>query len=336
MTSVPMRKLPTPTASSTSALRRALQPQSWRLPLHASIAAASSPVRSLAHVRPEPMHELWFTSKSPRGAPNTTEPGSFVPESSPSGPDHGAHKPPSERTLALGRTLRTLSPLLPDILTTALPPSIVSPSVTLHLFPSTHPHLPVVKGKVAYRAALFTAPVAWGAVPLMGSAKLSIVSEKIVRTGYDMCTPATDIGEEKFVVRFKTAATAKAGSTSATASATNNTNPALSILLGGKAPLFGNNASSTTKPFSGLFIFTFDDKGRIASHTIEHADEDNGYDRTSKVVTLTDWLLGKAKGKRSEEGDLLPGLGVAMARQRRPETLLAQIMRLAREERRSH
>jgi hypothetical protein len=260
-----------------------------------------------------------------------------MPESSPSGPDHGDHKPPSERTLALGRTLRTLSPLLPDILTTALPPSIVSPSVTLHLFPSTHPHLPVVKGKVAYRAALFTAPVAWGAVPLMGSTKLSIVSEKIVRTGYDMCTPATDIGEEKFVVRFKTAAATKAGSTSANASATNNTNPALSTLLGGKTPLFGSNDSSpSTKPFSGLFIFTFDDKGRIASHTIEHADEDNGHDRTSKVVTLTDWLLGKAKGKRAEEGELLPGLGVAMARQRREETLLAQVVRLAREERRGH
>ncbi|EDN03525.1 predicted protein [Histoplasma mississippiense (nom. inval.)] len=63
----------------------------------------------------------------------------------------------------------------------------------------------------------------------------------------------------------------------------------------------------------GLFIFLFDDEGRIASHTIEHADESNGWDRTARVVTLTDWLLGKAKwpGSRGDAG-ATPALAVGL------------------------
>ena len=61
-----------------------------------------------------------------------------------------------------------------------------------------------------------------------------------------------------------------------------------------------------------MFIFTFDAEGRIATHTIEHADENNGVDRTARVVTLTDWLLGRAKWRSSskEEGDMIPGLAM--------------------------
>ena len=54
--------------------------------------------------------------------------------------------------------------------------------------------------------------------------------------------------------------------------------------------------------FTGLFIFEFDSEGRIESHTIEHADEAGGTDRTAKVVTLTDWLLGRLGGKIGEPG----------------------------------
>ena len=330
MTRVPMRKLHAPSASATSLLRATLNPQPWRFPLLASLAASS---RQLAQVRPEPLHELWFTPNNPRRAPNGTEPNSLLPNQ-PGPGQNNDQPPPSERTLALGRTLRTLSPLLPDILTQPLPQAILSPSVTLHLFPSTHPHLPVVKGKTPYRAALFTAPVAWGAVPFMGNTKLQIVSEKMVRTGYDACTPNNDAGEEKLVIRWQTAAAEGNSSTSKSIpsgarSASTSTNPNLTTLLGGANAAFSKNG----KPFSGLFIFTFDSAGRIASHTIEHADEDSGYDRTSKVVTLTDWLLGKAKGRKAEEGDLIPGLGVAMGHGGRG-SLLAQVVRLAREERR--
>lgn len=227
--------------------------------------------------------------------------------------------------------MRTLSPLLPNILTNPLPQEILSPTISLHLFPSTHPHLPAVKGRVAYRAALWTAPVAWGCVPIVGNVKLKIVSEKVVRSGYAYLSPpdendegASDLSEEKLVVRWKTepkqngngrssAETAASTATQSDAASTGGINRGLSKLLGGDKPILSLNKDDD---FTGLFIFTFDSKGRIASHTIEHADENNGFDKTSKVVTLTDWLLGKARWGRSreKEQELVPGLAMRVCR----------------------
>ena len=94
------------------------------------------PRRNLAQVRPEPLEELWFTSSNP-----TRSPADDILNPPNAGPFND-HKPPDERTIKLGKTLRTLSPLLPNILNTPLPPNILSPNVSLLLFPSTHPHLP--------------------------------------------------------------------------------------------------------------------------------------------------------------------------------------------------
>ena len=59
--------------------------------------------------------------------------------------------------------------------------------------------------------------------------------------------------------------------------------------------------------FTGLFIFEFDEEGRIGAHTIEHADEGTGLERVG-WVGLTDWLLSKVgKGKKVEEGGLVWG-----------------------------
>lgn len=292
----------------------------------------SPPRRTLAQVRLEPFGELWFTSYVPHRSPadDVLNPQS----SSPTGAPNNDHKPPDERTIKLGKTLRILSPLLPDILKSPLPQSILSPNVTLHLFPSTHPHLPTVKGRVPYRAALWTAPMAWGCVPLVGNTKLQIISEKIVRTGFVTSPPTTaanDLGDEKLVVRWKTEKrknggghtsqnqTGQSPSTTSTSSSagSNRTNRTLSSLLGGDRPLFTpTTQTSSTSEFTGLFIFTFDAHGRIASHTIEHADENNGFDKTSKVVTLTDWLLGKVGGRGAKEEDLVgvPGLAAVGGR----------------------
>ena len=81
-------------------------------------------------------------------------------------------------------------------------------------------------------------------------------------------------------------------STSHLSDSKNGVNKSLSILLGGETPIF---KLSNEEQFTGLFIFSFDEEGRIASHTIEHADDANGWDRTSKFITLTDWLIGKAR-----------------------------------------
>lgn len=218
--------------------------------------------------------------------------------------------------------LRTLSPLLPTILISPLPQEILSPNITLHLFPSTHPHLPTAKGRVLYRAALWTVPVAWSSVPLVGNVKLQIMSERIVRAGSVLDADIggeSDCGDERLVVRWKTEPRGEGsgsdsslpssgqGSTSPGqfSASKNGTNKALSVLLGGEAPIF---KLSKEEQFAGLFIFSFDEEGRISSHTIEHADQGNGWDRTAKFVTLTDWLLGKARGSMDPSAG--PGLAI--------------------------
>lgn len=52
--------------------------------------------------------------------------------------------------------------------------------------------------------------------------------------------------------------------------------------------------------FSGLFIFEFDEEGRIVSHTIEHAEQGGNFERMSRVVSVTDWLIGLAKGQKMQ------------------------------------
>ena len=71
---------------------------------------------------------------------------------------------------------------------------------------------------------------------------------------------------------------------------------------------------SEDEDFCGLFIFEFDSEGRILSHTIEHVDsiENGDWEREkagmSKVVSVTEWLLGKVGGKGK-----VPELGVAFS-----------------------
>jgi hypothetical protein len=152
----------------------------------------------------------------------------------------------------------------------------------------------------------------------MGNVKLAIVSERIVRTGFinsNQSDDNHDLGEEKLVVRFKTEKKSNGNGQSTNAAARSSAgasiNRGLSTLLGGDKPIFSLNQDDE---FTGIFIFSFDSKGRIATHTIEHSDENNGYDKTSKVVTLTDWLLGKARWSRKED-ELVPGLAMRVCRE---------------------
>jgi hypothetical protein len=62
------------------------------------------------------------------------------------------------------------------------------------------------------------------------------------------------------------------------------------------------------KEFCGLFIFEFDEEGRIVTHTIEHVEEGGNWERkTAKVISVTDWLLGRAWGKKEDD---IPGLAL--------------------------
>ncbi|KAE8351652.1 hypothetical protein BDV28DRAFT_15602 [Aspergillus coremiiformis] len=272
----------------------------------------------LTHSRHGILNEPWSTTVSPTLFSQTGFRSSVSDELN--GKFNHDHKPPDERILKLRRTLRTLSPLLPTLLINPLPPKILSPTVTLNLFPSTHPHLPTVKGRTLYRAALWTVPVAWGSLPVVGNVRLQIHSERIVRAGTVLDPErddGRDCGDERLVVRWKTELRGEDHQSEAPAVPTptkdkeqgaskDGVNKGLSVLLGGDTPIF---PLSKEQQFTGLFIFSFDEEGRILSLTIEHADNATGWERTAKFVTLTDWLIGKARSS------LKPAAGPGLAMQ---------------------
>ncbi|KAF2667100.1 hypothetical protein BT63DRAFT_329293 [Microthyrium microscopicum] len=222
--------------------------------------------RYLANVRDhgEYASNVWFSSSSVH---------KFAPD----------HKPVDERKLKLGKTIRTLHERLPTLLATPLPQDILSPQITLRLFPSTHPHLPSVTGRIAYTAALWTSPVAWGRMPVLGNVKLIILSERMMRHGKE--------GSEKLVVRWKTCVKTRGD-------VTEQIKKMIAILGRGQSKAYAEQHE-----FHGLFIFEFDGEGRISSHTIEHVEERNNWE-TARVISVTDWLLGKAWGKKEEVPEL--------------------------------
>ncbi|KKK22850.1 hypothetical protein AOCH_003782 [Aspergillus ochraceoroseus] len=368
-----MPKLVTPSPPTSSTLRL---PSRSRGRFHRQ-PFTSSNLRPLAQPRhdsiPDHLPQTW-TSLS-QSHPQPPQPSLLF---SPTGPNpsitdglgnpQNDHTPPDERILKLGKTLRTLSPLLPTILINPLPPQILSPSVTLHLFPSTHPHLPTVKGRTLYRAALWAVPVAWSSVPLVGNVKLQVLSERIVRAG-SVLDPESksgtvdnnvngrgngkgkECGDERLVVRWRTeshststptsTSTASTSppsgsecqsecqsgtspssisdsteknppppspsSTSQSSTANTTTTKGLGFPLGGggTAPIFNLPHNDH---FTGLFIFSFDAEGRVLTQTIEHAEDARGWERTAKFVTLTDWLIGKARGSLDLDLEPRPAL----------------------------
>lgn len=197
--------------------------------------------------------------------------------------------------------LRILQTRLPTLLASPLPQDILSPHISLHLFPSTHPHLPTVSGRVAYHAALWTAPVAWGRVPIVGNVKLIILSERVVKNGPHSYSGSSRVGSERLIVRWKTCGKTKGKGMDALYRGIGASEQVDKITewLGGDA--------RDDEEFCGLFIFEFDEEGRILTHTIEHAEEDGSGDRASKVISVTDWLLGRAKWK---SGNDIPNLAL--------------------------
>ncbi|EDN97058.1 hypothetical protein SS1G_01986 [Sclerotinia sclerotiorum 1980 UF-70] len=193
-------------------------------------------------------------------------------------------------------TLRILQERLPTLLQSPLPQEILSPQITLHLFPSTHPHLPTVSGRVAYSAALWTSPIAWGRVPLVGNVKLEILSERMRQSPRG--------NGEQLIVRWRTIGKTKNKGTGGFykgIGARENVDKITEWLGGG-------SGEDDSKEFTGLFLFEFDEEGRIWSHTIEHVQEGGNWEKGvgAKVVGLTDWLLGGMKNGRGDEGAPCP------------------------------
>jgi hypothetical protein len=202
--------------------------------------------------------------------------------------------------------IRVLQERLPTLLASPLSQDILSPQISLHLFPSTHPHLPTVSGRIAYTAALWTAPVAWGRVPVVGNVRLQILSERMIKHG---TTKNPDAGTEQLIVRWKTCGKSKGTDldTMRKDTAADQQVDKITEILRKDGP--------DDHEFCGLFIFEFDKQGKILTHIIEHAEEGRNFDKMTRVVSVTDWLLGKARWRRPEE--LEPGLAFCEPERRR-------------------
>lgn len=175
--------------------------------------------------------------------------------------------------------LRILQDRMPTLLQSPLPQHILAPNISLQLFPSTHPHLPTVSGRVAYTAALWTSPIAWNRVPLVGNVRLEILAERMTSEPLTFLPRRPGATADQLVVRWCETKTAKAGGAGA------------AIVRSLRLTKAGGDPD---KPFTGLFIFDFDAEGRVLTHTIETAQEGGNWERGmgAKFVGLTDWLLG--------------------------------------------
>ncbi|KAI8955104.1 hypothetical protein F4801DRAFT_574690 [Xylaria longipes] len=261
-----------------------LPPTSSR-PAQTSISPNSIPVA------PRPaVTRIWFNSTNPQfDLP--------IPDS------NGPTGPESERKVKLGKTLRILQERLPTLLQSPLPQEILSPNISLHLFPSTHPYLPTVSGRVAYIAALWTSPIAWNRVPIVGNVRLEILSERIVSQPLHFSPQRPGAYGEQLVVKWRTASSSHKAEEDSKLSLAERGEQNLD------AHLRGSQAIGEKKAFTGLFVFEFDKDGRVISHTIERVDEHGEWEKGvgARVVGLTDWLLGGIKG-RSDGGGGLPAL----------------------------
>lgn len=179
----------------------------------------------------------------------------------------------------LGKTLRILQDRLPTLLQSPLPQEILAPNISLQLFPTTHPHLPTVSGRVAYNAALWTSPIAWNRVPIFGNVKLEILAERMTLVPLTFLPRRPGAIPEQLVVRWcEKRRSADDGSE-----------------VGAIArSLWRARGVEPNKAFTGLFLFDFDAEGRILTHTIEQAQEGGNWEKGmgAKFVGLTDWLLG--------------------------------------------
>jgi hypothetical protein len=146
-----------------------------------------------------------------------------------------------------------------------------------------------VSGRVAYTAALWTSPIAWNRLPIVGDVKLNILSERMVKDPLPFAPYRAGAIPDQLLVRWCTKRKAKNGI---------EEQGARGVEL----------EVDESKQFVGLFVFQFDGEGRILSHTIEHVQESGKWEKGvgATFVGLTDWLLGGMKGGRGDEGSDTP------------------------------
>jgi hypothetical protein len=123
-------------------------------------------------------------------------------------------------------------------------------------------------------------------VPVVGNVKLKILSERLVKKG-GACSPDSS-RHEQLIVKWETCGKSK-----------DRDHGQVSETFKRMTSISGRSQDAHDE-FCGLFLFEFDEQGRIVKHTIEHVEESGQSDRPAKVISVTDWLLGRAW--RREEG----------------------------------
>lgn len=133
-------------------------------------------------------------------------------------------------------------------------------------------------------------------MPVVGNVKLIILSERMMRSG-------TSDGDERLVVKWKTCGKTKNRGTGGFYRGIGASEQVDKI-----TEFLGGAEKSDQDEFCGLFLFEFDEEGRIVKHVIEHAEEGRGWEaKMGKVVSVTDWLLRRWNNGNGGAGHV-PGL----------------------------
>ncbi|KAJ0304212.1 hypothetical protein COL5a_005346 [Colletotrichum fioriniae] len=268
----------------------------------AAVAAANTPTTTAKTIFPPPPPSVLARARTKSVEPQNRyfNPSNATLSATGGGP---GKKPGDENNANLGKTLRILQDHLPRVLQSPLPQEILAPNISLHLFPTTHPHLPTVSGRVAYTAALWTSPIAWNRLPLVGNVRLSIISERVTKQPLHFAPLHPGAVLEQLVVRW-CASSKKNGGGVGGAAASPSHGAETSEGGGVKAE------DGVDKAFTGLFVFQFDAEGRILSHTIETVQEGGDWEKGvgAKVVGLTDWLLGGMRRQGDNPSPAFEGL----------------------------
>lgn len=143
--------------------------------------------------------------------------------------------------------------------------------------------------------------MAWGRVPVLGNVKLNILSERMVKNGGS--STASRMRNERLIVRWQTCGKSEKKEHGQVSDVVEKIT---SIVAGSSRP---------HEEFTGLFKFEFDEEGRILNHIIEHTEEGQHWDKTAKMISVTDWLLGRAWGRRDDGS---PSLAFARCRREKP------------------
>lgn len=137
-------------------------------------------------------------------------------------------------------------------------------------------------------------------MPLIGNVRLDILSERMVKISVP--PPSSSVpAHEQLVVRWRTIGRASlTGALRKSIGAQGRTE-----VLGQQRGVKAAMAQGDEDEFTGLFIFEFDEEGRIVKHVIEHVQEIGVWEKGvgARVVGLADWLLGRmnkdVEGERS-------------------------------------